>query len=87
MFSFIAGLALAVNLGPMAPDAPAREPQMAANGSTVALAFGAGKGIYFSTSTRCGQNFLRAREGRGSGDRPADASSRAADRIRGPAGS
>ena len=29
MFTFIAGMALAVNLGPMAPDAPAHEPQMA----------------------------------------------------------
>jgi hypothetical protein len=57
MFTFIAGLALAVNLGPMAPDAPAHEPQMAASGSTVAMAFGAGKGIYFSRSTDAGKTF------------------------------
>lgn len=57
MFTFIAGLTLAVNLGPMAPDAPAHEPQMAASGSTVAMAFGAGKGIYFSRSTDAGKTF------------------------------
>ena len=29
-----------VTFGPMGPDTPAREPQMASAGSTVALAFG-----------------------------------------------
>jgi len=41
----------------MGPDAPAREPQLAANGSTVALAFGAGNAIYFSASHDAGRTF------------------------------
>jgi hypothetical protein len=57
MFTFLVGVTLAVNLGPIAPDSPAGEPQMAVNGSTVALVFGAGKGIYFSTSTDSGRTF------------------------------
>ena len=48
---------LAVHLGPMAPDAPARSPQMAAGGSMVALTFGAGNGIYFSASHDNGKTF------------------------------
>jgi hypothetical protein len=47
----------AVHLGPMAPDAPARSPQMAAGGSMVALTFGAGNGIYFSSSHDNGETF------------------------------
>jgi BNR repeat-like domain len=57
MLAILAGIALAVNFGPMAPDAPAREPQMAAKGSTVALTFGAGKRIYFSKSFDSGRSF------------------------------
>ena len=54
--------AMSVHLGPMGPDAPAREPQMAvngsaANGSMVALAFGAGHAIYFSLSRDGGSTF------------------------------
>jgi len=41
----------------MGPDAPAREPQMAANSSLVALTFGAGKTIYFSASHDGGKTF------------------------------
>ena len=41
----------------MGPDAPAREPQLAANASTVVLAFGAGKAIYFSASHDRGKTF------------------------------
>jgi hypothetical protein len=41
----------------MAPDAPAREPQMAWTGSTIALTFGAGKSIYFSSSSDLGETF------------------------------
>ena len=48
---------LAVNLGPIAPDAPAREPQMAVNGKTVALALGAGNSIYFAVSRDSGKTF------------------------------
>lgn len=45
------------HLGPMGPDAPAREPQMAANSSTVVLTFGAGQAIYFSASHDRGKTF------------------------------
>lgn len=48
---------LALNLGPMGPDAPAREPQLAAKGSTVALTFGAGAAIYFAVSHDSGRTF------------------------------
>ncbi|MGA2712335.1 MAG: sialidase family protein [Bryobacteraceae bacterium] len=48
---------LAVNITPVSPEAPAREPQMAVDGSTVALTFGAGRGIYFSTSADSGKTF------------------------------
>ena len=51
MLTFLVGIMLAVNLGPIGPDSPAGEPQMAVNGSMVALVFGAGKGIA-STSAR-----------------------------------
>ncbi|MES1257964.1 MAG: sialidase family protein [Acidobacteriota bacterium] len=47
----------AVHLGPMAPDAPAREPQLAVRGSNVFLAFGAGDTIYFSASSDSGKTF------------------------------
>lgn len=56
MIPFLAAL-LAVNIGPIAVDAPAREPQMAVRGSTVALAFGAGNGIYFAISHDSGKTF------------------------------
>jgi hypothetical protein len=48
---------MAVGIGPMGPDAPAREPQLAVSGSTVALAFGAGHSIYFSRSADSGKSF------------------------------
>ncbi len=48
---------LAVQIGPPGTDAPAREPQMAVRGSTVALTFGAGNSIYFSLSTDSGRTF------------------------------
>ena len=47
----------AVHLGPMGPDAPAREPQLAANASYVVLVFGAGRTIYFSSSPDRGKSF------------------------------
>jgi hypothetical protein len=46
-----------VNLGPMSPNAPARQPQLAVRGSTVALAFGAGGAVYFSESRDSGRSF------------------------------
>jgi hypothetical protein len=57
MLSILFGIMLAVHLGPMGPDTPAREPQMAANGSFVALTFGAGNSIYFSASHDAGRTF------------------------------
>src|SRR5215469_8821675 len=57
MISLIIGIAMAAHVGPMAPDAPAREPQLAVNGSTVALAFGAGKAIYVAISKDAGNRF------------------------------
>lgn len=58
MTGFFATLVLAASIGPMGPEAPAREPQLAVNGSTVALAFGAGQSIYFSQSADAGKTFL-----------------------------
>jgi photosystem II stability/assembly factor-like uncharacterized protein len=57
MHSLILAAMLALNLGPMGPDAPAREPQLAASGSTVALTFGAGSAIYFTVSHDSGRTF------------------------------
>jgi len=57
MIPFVLSAMFAAHLGPMGPDAPAREPQIAANSSTVALAFGAGKAIYFSQSSDGGKTF------------------------------
>ncbi len=62
MLSVIIGLAVAASLGPMGPDAPAHEPQMAVSGSTVALAFGAGKAIYCSVSSDSGKTFSAPRK-------------------------
>jgi BNR repeat-like domain len=47
---------LAMTLGPIGPN-PAHEPQLAANGSLVAMTFGAGNAIYFSASNDAGQTF------------------------------
>ena len=65
MHSIISTALLALNLGPMAPDAPAREPQLAANGSTVALTFGAGSAIYFAVSHDSGRTFSALHEVKG----------------------
>jgi hypothetical protein len=57
MIPLIVSAMFALHLGPMGPDAPAREPQMAANSALVALTFGAGKAIYCSTSHDGGKTF------------------------------
>ena len=57
MLTLILSAMLAVSLGPMGSDAPAREPQMAASGSLVGLTFGAGSAIYFSASHDGGKTF------------------------------
>ena len=51
------GIALAITLPPMPGGVATREPQMAANGTMVALAFGAGNGIYFRASHDAGATF------------------------------
>jgi hypothetical protein len=48
---------LAVNIGPVTADAPAREPRMAVHGANVALAFGEGNAIYFAISHNSGESF------------------------------
>ena len=53
-------LIVAAHLAPLAPDVPLREPQMAANQSMVALAFGAQNGIYFRASHDEGKTFSPA---------------------------
>ena len=53
----LASLLMTLGIGPMGPDAPAREPQLAVRGSTIVLAFGAGHSIYFSQSSDSGKTF------------------------------
>lgn len=48
---------VAISIGPMGSEAPAREPQLAVRGSVVALTFGAGNSIYFSRSVDGGKSF------------------------------
>lgn len=48
---------LAIRVGPAGGDVPAREPQMAAQGSTVALAFGARSAIFVDVSHDSGKTF------------------------------
>jgi hypothetical protein len=56
MLPFFFGLLAAASLGPMGNDA-AHTPQLATNGNTVGLAFGAGNAIYYSSSHDAGKNF------------------------------
>jgi hypothetical protein len=49
--------AMTIRIGPMGAGATAREPQIAANSSMVALAFGADNAIYFSSSRDGGDHF------------------------------
>ena len=57
MVSLLIATLFATHLGPMGADAPAREPQLAAQGSRVALTFGAGSALYCSTSQDAGKTF------------------------------
>jgi hypothetical protein len=57
MFPLLTVMTLAFQLGPIAPGVPDREPQMAADGSTVVMAFGAAKAIYVSISKDAGAHF------------------------------
>jgi hypothetical protein len=58
MHSLLTSFLIAAVIGPMGPDAPAREPQLAARGQVVALVFGAGNTIYFTQSRDAGKTFL-----------------------------
>ena len=57
MIPLLFAAVVAVHTGPIGPDAPARQPQLASNASTVVLAFGAGKAIYFADSHDRGKTF------------------------------
>jgi hypothetical protein len=48
---------IAASLGPSSSGEPAREPQLAARNSTVALAYGSGHSIYFRRSDDAGKTF------------------------------
>ncbi len=57
MIPFLLSAIITANIPPAAPDVPVREPQMAVNGSTVALTYGAGRNIFFSSSRDNGRTF------------------------------
>ncbi|HEY1947550.1 MAG TPA: sialidase family protein [Bryobacteraceae bacterium] len=57
MFISLLAMVLVTQLAPVASDAPSHEPQIATSGSLIGLAFGAGKGIYFSASHDSGETF------------------------------
>jgi hypothetical protein len=62
MLAILLAATIAARLGPMGPDAPAREPQLAASATTVALTFGAAKTIYVSISHDGGTTFSAPRK-------------------------
>src|ERR1043165_8247360 len=53
---FLAAL-VALHLPPVSPEAPNRQPQLAAAGGTFALAFGSGESIWVARSTAGGRTF------------------------------
>jgi hypothetical protein len=57
MIPLFFSLLLAANIAPPSPDAPAREPQVAVTGVGIALAFGSGDAIYFTSSADSGKTF------------------------------
>jgi hypothetical protein len=48
---------IALSIPAIGPESPAREPQIAVSGSTVALTYGAGNAVYFMKSTDSGKSF------------------------------
>jgi hypothetical protein len=56
---FGAVLLLALRIGSESPDVQFRQPQLATDGRTVALAFGAGDAVYFARSSDRGQTFSK----------------------------
>jgi len=57
MLPIMLAMWIAVQIGPVSKDEPARGPQLAAGGSLVTLAFGSGKAIYSSVSRDRGATF------------------------------
>jgi photosystem II stability/assembly factor-like uncharacterized protein len=55
----VAVLLFALRIGPELPDVQFRQPQLATDGRTVALAFGAGDAVYFARSSDHGQTFSK----------------------------
>ena len=55
----LAVLLLALRIGPESPDVQFRQPQLATDGRTVALAFGAGDAVYFARSSDHGETFSK----------------------------
>jgi photosystem II stability/assembly factor-like uncharacterized protein len=55
----LAILLLALRIGSESPDIQFRQPQLATDGRTVALAFGAGDAVYFARSSDHGQTFSK----------------------------
>ena len=53
-------LLFVLRLTPDTPDTPLKQPQIAANGDTVALTYGAGNTIYFARSNDSGKTFSKA---------------------------
>ena len=58
MHKLVAALIIS-RLAAPSPDAPLREPQLAASRTLTAVAFGSGSGIFVSTSTDSGRTFAR----------------------------
>jgi hypothetical protein len=58
-FLSITVLAFFFRLTSPSPDAPYREPQLAASPNLVAMAFGSGSGVYVATSTDQGETFSK----------------------------
>src|SRR5580692_2508431 len=59
MLKFIAAFVITKLIAP-SPDAPFREPQLAASHGVVAIAYGSGANIYVATSIDNGQHFAKA---------------------------
>ena len=52
-------LLFALRLSPEAPDAPLKQPQIAASGNTVVLTYGVGNSVYFARSENAGEKFSK----------------------------
>ena len=50
-------LLLAIQLAPVAPESPNRQPQLASYGNTIGVTYGSGDTVYFAASTDAGRTF------------------------------